>query len=78
MCGEEKKNGMGGGEGIRAAEFERADTDRGFWNDTYSYGGRDWGRPVLWIVFCARVDTCVHTDTHTHTSAMASHHGKSQ
>ena len=57
--------------------------DQGFWNDTYSYGGWDWGRPVLWIVFSTRADTCVstakrahmhdakedstHAHTHTHT-----------
>lgn len=44
--------------------------DQGFWNDTYSYGGWDWGRPVLWIVFFgARADTCVSTAkrAHAHT-----------
>ena len=58
--------------------------DQGFWNDTYSYGGWDWGRPVLWIVFSTRADTCVSTakrahmhdakedSTHTHTHTLQS------
>lgn len=41
--------------------------DQGFWNGTYSYGGWDWGRPALWIVFCAHADTCVQTSKHAHT-----------
>lgn len=43
-------------------ELQHADMDQGFWNDTYSYGGWDWGRPVPGIVFCACFDTCVCAD----------------
>lgn len=39
------------GLGLQNLELQHADMDQGFWNDTYSYGGWDWGRPVLWIVF---------------------------
>lgn len=59
--------------GLQSLELHQADMDRGFWNDTYSYGGWDWGRSVLWIVFGARA-ACTHTQdtkgeahTHTHT-----------
>lgn len=60
--------------GKQTLELQHADMDQGFWNDTYSYGGWDWGRPVLWIVFSARVDTRVQTSKHTRTKEAAHTH----
>lgn len=67
------EKGGGQGLGLQSLELHQADMDQGFWNDTYSYGGWDWGRSVLWIVFGARA-ACTHTQdtkgeahTHTHT-----------
>lgn len=52
---------------LQSLELQQADMDQGFWTDTYSYGGRDWGRPVLRLVFGVRVDTCMGASAHTHT-----------